>query len=294
MVRKIGLVLVVMTVVLTAFVVSAQKETDSSEAPPSDVIGVIDILADGDVIESAFTATETAHLYAFNAASGDTLTLGMTQAADSTLDPFLVVVGPSGQVVASDDDSGPEPFLSSLISDVTLPEDGSYFVLATSFIHIDNILVENEVEGVTEQEVGESYTLTISGITAPTSVEDFDPELISFFGTSMTIGDTVEGESTLEFPVGFYVFAGTAGQAVDITAEGVDSFDTIIHVFSPAGERIGVNDDDSGTLNSAVRGLELPYDGLYMVWVTNPFFYNAGVKDSTLEYDEGAYSVSVQ
>jgi hypothetical protein len=260
------------------------------------VIGVIDILVDGDVAESAFTATETAHLYAFNASAGDNLTLGMTQAADSTLDPFLVVVGPSGQVVASDDDSGGEPFLSSRISNITLPEDGSYFVLATSFIYIDNILAENQVEGVTEQEAGESYTLTLSGITPPASLPDFDPELISFFGTSMNVGDTMQGESTLEFPVGYYVFAGTAGQIVNIMAEGTDSFDPIIHVFSPAGERIAVNDDDDqgGTLNSAIRGLELPYDGLYLVWVTNPFFYNAGVADATLEYQGGTYSVSVQ
>jgi hypothetical protein len=226
---------------------------------------------------------------------GDVVTVSMTQAETGSLDPFIVITGPSGQVVASDDDSGTDLSLSSLISGAVLPEDGSYFLLATSFVYINNVLVERGEE-TDDQESGETYTLTISGNTAPTGVEGFDPELISFFGTQLNVGESANGESTGEFPVGYYVFAGTEGQTVSLTAEGVDGFDTVLHVFSPAGERIAINDDEEVgvTLNSAIPDLELPYDGLYLVWATNVFFYNAGDKDAQAEYSDGSFTFSVQ
>ncbi len=292
--RVIRLFLFVALMVLTVTVVSAQKDT-TSEAPPTDTIGVIDILEDGDVIESVFEGGVTAHLYAFNGSVGDVITVSMTQSENGELDPFIVITGPSGQVVASDDDSGTEVSLSSLISGAELPEDGSYFLLATSFIYIDNILVEIG-ESTDTQETGETYTLTISGNTPPTDMEGFDPELISFFGTQLNVGESAEGESTGEFPVSYYVFAGTEGQTVNLTAEGVDGFDTVLHVFSPAGERIAVNDDSEVgvTLDSAIPDLQLPYDGLYLVWATNVFFYNAGDKDAQAEYNGGAFTFSVR
>jgi hypothetical protein len=75
----------------------------------------------------------------------------------------------------------------------------------------------------------------------------------------------------------------------------VDGFDTVIHVFSPSGERIAINDDaEVGvTLDSSIPELELPYDGLYLVWTTNVFFYNAGDKDAQAEYNGGAFTFSV-
>ena len=46
-----------------------------------------------------------AQLYAFDATKGDTVTITMTQ-IDDDLDPFLVLLGSAGEVIATDDDSG--------------------------------------------------------------------------------------------------------------------------------------------------------------------------------------------
>lgn len=278
--------------VLAVLSVGSVTAQDTKGDTPSGTIGVKSILLDGDVVDGVFEGGGTAHLYRFNASAGDVVSIGMVQSPDGALDPFLVLLGPNGELIASDDDSGTEPFLSSLISDVELPADGSYFIMATSYIYIDNFLVEIGEES-DDQEAGETYTLSVNGITPPEQIEGFDPETISF--TPLAVGDTVSGESTAEFPVGYYVLDGTQGQTVTITAES-DEFDTILHVFGPSGDRIAVNDDDDqgGTLNSAVRDLELPEDGLYLIFATNTFFYNAVETDSTLEYDGGAFTVSVQ
>jgi len=292
MLRMIVRLIALMALMLSAVAVSAQKDAPTAA---SDVVGVKAILLNGDTINGVFEAGGTAHLYGFNASQGDVVTISMTQAADSTLDPFLVLLGPNGEVIASDDDSGTEQIFSSLISNVTLPESGSYFVMATSFIYIDNILVETG-DATATQQPNESYTLTINGITPPANLDGFDPEAISFTAVPVAPGDSVQGESTAEYPVGYYVLQGTAGQRVTITALGNDGFDTILHVFGPEGDRIAVNDDDDtlGNLSSAVRDLELPEDGLYLIWATNVFFYNAGKPDEALSYDGGTYTLNVQ
>lgn len=65
--------------------------------------------------------------------------------------------------------------------------------------------------------------------------------------------------------------------------------DTILHVFSPFGARIAVNDDSEDGTNSEIAELELTEDGTYLIFATDVFFYD--VDDTTTE---GAYTVSVE
>lgn len=283
-VLSIRLVLVVlMVLVLPLAAVHAQEATETD-------LGVKAVLADGDVVSGVFEGSSTAHLYAFYASAGDALTVSMTQAEDSSLDPFIVVLGPSGEVIASDDDSG-DVALASLVEGVELPETGVYFVLATSFLSIDNILMEIGETGE-GTEAGEAYELSVSGITAP--AEDVDPEALLVNVSEIAVGDTLEAESTVEFPVVYFVFTGTAGDVVNVTAAS-DDIDTVLHVFAPSGDRIAINDDDEagGTLNSAIPSLELPEDGPYLIFATDVFFYDLADETEAELYTGGIVTVSL-
>jgi hypothetical protein len=224
------------------------------------------LLVDGDVVEDFLSDDAQTRLYVFNANEGDVVTISMTQLVEE-LDPFLVLLGPAGQVIASDDDSG-EEFLSALIEDAELPMTGSYFIVASSFYYIDSI-IESETEA---EEL--AYELLVSGMSEVEGMEsDFN-----FLGGTLVDGETLVGASTEEEPVFFYTFAANEGDVVSIEMSS-DDFDTILHIFAPGGVRIGVNDDGNDGTNSAIEELELPEDGLYMVFATDLFFYTAGVEE---------------
>lgn len=253
-------------------------------------VGVKDILEDGDVVQGVFGLRATAHLYAFNGSAGDVITIAMTQLAGSDLDPFLALLGPGGEFIASDDDGGTERPLSARINQVQLPWNGSYLIIATSFTYIDHFLVEIG-EAVDDSESGKAYTLAISGVTAPEGMNDATATIRA---VSVAIGDRLEGESTADHPVGYYILEGRAGQRVTITVES-RSFDTIVHLFDPYGNRIEVNDNDrsSETSDSAIREVELTEDGAYLILITDFFFYHLGKPGAEPPYRGGEYTLRV-
>lgn len=266
---KIGLCVFVL--LLSAFGVVAQDEEPTL---------LLQVLNDGEVVSDALSSDVQARLYAFNASEGDVLTVSMV-ATGAELDPFVVVLGPAGEVIASDDDSG-EVMFDAYIEDVTLPASGTYFVLATSFEFIDDIL---EFEG-DDTELG--FDLTISGITGPSA----DVEAgFQYFAGKLTPGEVSQGVSSPEEPVFFYTYVGTAGEIIDLSLSS-DEFDTILHVFAPGGNRIAVNDDADGT-NSVIEGLELPEDGVYLVFATDIFFYAAGDPDGIFTFTGGAFTIEL-
>jgi hypothetical protein len=68
--------------------------------------------------------------WTFQGIAGDVLTIRM-DATGGTLDPFLELIDPRGQVIAFDDDGGGD--FNSLIGGYTLPETGSYTIAARRF-----------------------------------------------------------------------------------------------------------------------------------------------------------------
>ena len=287
-----GVLLVVLSVVILsgAALVSAQGVTSSQDAPEPGLIGVKGVLESGTATDGVFENGVTAYLYAFEGSAGDSVTISMTQDQSSDLDPFLVLLGPNGEMVASDDDSGTDVIFSALIDGVELPDDGVYLVLATSFVYIDNILVET-AQQTDDQEANNAFVLTLEGNTPPT---DTSGDTSTITVVPVTVGDTVAGDSTVTEPVGYFTLDGSAGDVISISAES-DEFDTVLHVFGPNGDRIAVNDDtESGNTNSTITDLELPDDGTYLILATNVFFYNAGTSDPNLPYSGGKYTVSIQ
>jgi hypothetical protein len=221
----------------------------------------LDVLYDGDRVTGVFEDEVNAHLYAFVGQSGDVVTISMTQADDSILDPYLVLLGPAGEVYAADDDSGMVD-LAAQISDFVLPEDGSYFVLATSF----RGLRQEPLEDADPQE----YELVIRGPSLPDDVDEV--EAVEYLALRMEIGEAVVLTITPEEPVFYVTFLAEAGDVVSIITEELDEpVDTLLYLFDPYGIRVAINDDiDFAARNyyAAIEEYLIPEDGLYLIFAT--------------------------
>jgi hypothetical protein len=231
----------------------------------------IPILVDGDVIVDSLEDTTTAHLYAFNASAGDVVTITMTQ--ESTLDPYLVLLGPRGELIAADDDSGGVA-ASAAIRGVTLPDDGSYSVIATSLAYIDSASSLDDTQ---------NYQLTIGGITPPTDMRGYEENELNFFAGKLNIGDAGIAETTSSEPVYYFTFDAAAGDVVSVGLSS-DTFEPLIQLFAPDGSRLAA---DSATIGS----IQLPEDGKYLILATDSSYYDALEQDWS---GYGEFTISVK
>lgn len=264
--------------VSSAFAQGPSGSSGSSDTPVIDV--GIQLLESGDSVEGVFENNTGTIVYGFHGSEGDVVTITMTQTSDN-LDPLLILTGPRGEVIASDDDSGEES-LSSAINDVTLPFDGSYLIIASSFL---NVRAPSE-EGADEQ----TFVLTLEGNVPATDDPNYNPESLFLYTGTLELGGSTTGYSSFAEPIFYYDFVADEGTVIDLVIEEAD-FDTLVHVFDNEGSRIAVNDDSDG-LSSAITDLELPYSGTYFVMVTSAFFYNAPIQTET-DYSGGDFTLSL-
>lgn len=71
-------------------------------------------------------------VYTFEGTAGQTASIALN-ATSGTLDTTLYLIGPSGQLLAENDDVDPGVNKNSLIANFTLPETGDYIIIATHF-----------------------------------------------------------------------------------------------------------------------------------------------------------------
>ncbi|MEM9953742.1 MAG: PPC domain-containing protein [Chloroflexota bacterium] len=243
----IGLMLLLVVVPL----VSAQEDTITFPA-----------LQNGEIVDASFEDDITTHLYAFNASAGDTVTIIMTQ-GDNSLDPFLVLFNSDGEVLSADDDSG-ETSLSASITDVTLDDDGIYFVMATSVLFVDAFEVS------TDDTL--DYTLTVTGQTTPDNVDD--ASVVTLDATVLSIGNSIAGESTVDTPLAVFYLEAEDGDSATISLEDAQFF-TLLHVFAPTGERLAAD--------ASLADIEADEAGVYIIIATEQFFYESMNDDSFFE-----------
>ncbi|WP_421731529.1 caspase family protein [Brevundimonas sp.] len=198
---------------------------------------------------------------------GQRLDLTMTS---SDFDPFVQIEGPNGFSAFNDDDAEAGGSNSRLI--VTLPSDGAYEVMATSYA---------------ANERGR-YRLSVrdgAGYQAPPPRPGNDDRAGGETGR-IAIGDTVggtlqAGDDTLDSGeyVDNFTFQGQRGQrvAVELTSSAFDAY-TIL--TTPSGEQIDNDDGEDGT-NSRLDTV-LSESGEYSVAVTS---FSAG--------ETGSYRFSV-
>jgi len=258
--------LVSMIVILAATAVSAQK--NSPEVPPADPedssLLTLMILLDGDTLELTLEDSDGALLAAFNASEGDEVTVTM-EAED--IDPYLVLFGASGALVAQNDDADG---LNSQIADFEVPADGTYFILATTFSNRNNSLIESSDEL--------AFTLTVEGNTQPASESE---DGFSYYSYTTTIGETLELIIDEVQPAYFVTFEGAEGDELTINAPSEDNeLDTLMMLFDASGKRFAVDDDSGEESLASMIETELPIDGLYFLVVTTYNYPAIAVGDS--------------
>jgi serine protease Do len=250
------LVLVLLITLLSAYVVSAQKDStpvptpqDETPAENSADVLTLPILLDGEALELTLEGTTGAILAVFNASEGDEVDISMTS---DELDPFIVVFDADARPVAMNDDG--DDGLNSFIEGFEVPFDGSYFILATTFIGSSG--EEEDTEG--------TFELLVEGNTPPAGIPD---DSFSYTVYTIDIGESYDVEITEDIPAYFAEFSGEEGQEVTIDAPSED-LDTLMMLFDINGNRIAIDDDSGDEPLAAHIETELPDSGFYFLLVT--------------------------
>lgn len=242
----------------------------SSQALAQDLVYELPLsLVTADSRVDSFATTVTARLYAFSASEGDRISIAMNQDAVSNLDPYLLLFDSTGAVLASDDDSGAIEFAAAL-NDIEILEDGTYYVLATSKVFLDGT--------ATSTLVSLAYEIVLTGNT-PSD----DSEILELTADVLAQGSRVIGESSLELPLGLYLYEGQAGDSISLSLSSAEFF-TALQLFDPTGARLASD--------ASVIQLNLPDDGVYLIIATDAFFFDVLERESF--FTGGAFSLSLQ
>jgi hypothetical protein len=209
------------------------------------------LLEYGMSIEGELTEREPFVYYNFRGNQGDTVLI--TMIGDTGLDSYLSLyrgTDTSTLLISNDDGAGN---LHSLIGPYSLPADGIYTLEATSF----------------SRAAPGTFTLTI---------ERAEVILLEY-------GDSVEGGIEEQRPFLYYQFEATAGDIVDVLAEGGAEVGTSLVLTGPSGFQLGYSDSYSGA-DPVLNDLLLSEDGTYTILVRGLDETSAGKVTVTLEQVE--------
>lgn len=193
------------------------------------------------------------HHYSFEGTAGDVISVDMALVHESgNLDTKLILLDPQGEVLAENDDIELTT-TNSRLSEISLPESGTYTIIATRF------------DGATGFTTGEyRLTLVSTNGTEPV-VSTNDGDLLAYGATLTSRLDNDTFEET-------HHFAGIAGEVVTIDVAlvtGTGNLDTNITLLDANGVVLAENDDiELTTTNSRIADFTLPATGTYSIVVS--------------------------
>lgn len=263
--RKFVILLLVALLALLAAVPAAAQDAEED-------LLTLPALPVGEKLEDFFVDVNHANVYAFNGTAGDIVTLTMVQEEDSSLDPYLVLLGPAGQVIAANDDSdlSSDLTLSSRLSEIELPLSGTYLVLASTFANLEGLNADPLEEQL-------NYTIALEGANPP---EELGTERIQLLGNDVAVDSTLNAAITQAEPVYYFFLRAEAGQLLNIfVASSTDGYDPIVMLVDGDGRRVAANDDGGNTesgapLDAGIAGYEVLESGEFIIMVTSTDFEN--------------------
>ncbi len=210
----------------------------------------------GDPIQGSLTANSEVlpadnsyyDAYSFEGRQGQRIAVEMSSAS---VDAYLILLSPQGRDLIQDDDSGGDRNAKLVF---TLPEDGTYTILANSF--------GSRETGTYALRLSESSASQRStGLPVSRSSESTFDLPIQTGGVLSPLSPTLEqdGSRYEEF-----VFEGEAGQRVLIVLSSQE-FDPYLFLVGPDGEVLEQNDDLSDDSLDASIAIVLPTTGQYRV-----------------------------
>lgn len=200
---------------------------------------VLGLLEPGSVVSETINNDTPEVLFTFEGRAAQVITLTVN-VTSGNLDPSIVLYGPNGDEVASNDDvSGTDR--NAAIPDLTLPLDGTYVVSVLRF------------RGPRGQSAG-SFELRFTENNGQT-------------GDVLTFGTPVEGSISDVIPEVDYVFEASAGSIVSVAIYATSgNLDTILELYGPDGALLAENDDATGgTTNSIIDQFHAEAGGTYVV-----------------------------
>lgn len=183
--------------------------------------------------------------YGFDGQAGQQVLIEMSS---SDFDAYLILIGPEGESIGQDDDSGGGTN-SRLIA--TLPASGRYTILANTY---------------SAGETG-SYSLRAATTSARTTQNPGTPRTTPQGAILREQGVLGENSQVLEQDGSLYdqyQFQGRQGQRVTVTMESSE-FDTYLLLIDPDGQLVDQNDDGSESSTNSQITATLPADGTYTV-----------------------------
>ncbi len=200
------------------------------------------------------------HAYTFHSDGGQSLTISMSPAETSRVDPVLELYDPAGVLVAFNDDSAPERPDASLQA-IALDSAGVYTLMARSY--------GNRGAG--------AYTLTATLKTTQTLNATAPIAMNSAIDSEIFVGGQIDR----------WAFTGAAGQVISIAMNRApgSQLDPLIELTGPMGVVLAYSDDDGGDANSLINGFPLPQDGGYLIVARS--WGNASTGEYTLQLVEG-------
>ena len=189
--KRFTTLLLLMALLLIVMPISAQDEEDEDDDP---TLLSVPLLEPDFLVLDTMEHFGTPNLYAFVGTAGDEITLTMVPSSGSRLDPYLILIGAAGEVLAANDDRSGDD-LSAEIASYELPFDGAYFVLATTF----NDLIQGGVDGSDDEDGPYEYQILLEGSELPDGIEEV--EEFEYFSSIAEPSEPVLLETTESEPI---------------------------------------------------------------------------------------------
>jgi thiol-disulfide isomerase/thioredoxin len=259
---------------------------DHMDDPLEAVLQPVDVesatpITPGKFMSGTIDDEDTQDAYRYEGHAGETLKISLIASAGSELDPYVVLMKADGTHIAENDDIDPGVIQNSAL-EVTLPEDGTYIIVATRFL---------EAEGFSAG----SYRLVVMTDTTDTSGTE-PPEQAQQQeqppppDVTLSYGETVSGTLDDTHYEDRWTFAGQRGDLIRLvmnrTVDELGGLDGYMILEGPDGATLIEVDDYNNSVMPALDPFELPADGVYTVVATRFGFANG--------FSTGEYTLTLE
>jgi hypothetical protein len=245
-------------------------QTDANSPYDTSRLLVENPLNDGDVVGGVLRGNVTARLYGFNGTRGNRVRVTLYPAQGSDTNPYLILLGNRGQLLAQHDDLNAgglfrRPNRTAQIN-FELPYDGSYLILASTPDLVDGLQLREVPPNV-------SYPFVLELIGNRPPADSTGQILLA--GEDLQNGQPFDGVSNTAEPIYYFSFEGQSNRSVTLSMSSV-GMDSVLYLFDPHGNRITFNDDFNraeialiNATDAAIVSYVMPFSGRYLAFATD-------------------------
>lgn len=202
----------------------------------------------GDTVYNGITNMQSQLIYSFRARQGDIVNISM-QRRTGDLDPYLMVTDNAGFVLADNDDifgGGTD----SLIENLLIPVDGTYYIFATRY-------------GLEAGSTTGNFLLTLDESAA--SGLGNSPRAAIPLGYNLALENIISDEHYEQY----YRFEARQYDIISARMTRQDGdIDAFLVIANTDLQELVFNDDSDGSQNSAIEDFLIPADGTYFLIAT--------------------------